>query len=186
MKNGPGAGGAAAIAVAVTAFFGGRIFLVAVLVLAAVALLELVGELDRLGPRPVVVAAAVGALGTPLRVSLTSENALGGMSALLVTMVLLTFVLLIATGRRVDVTAALGATLLCGLLVGLGGGALVLLERPPAGWPWIVALLVVAAVAEAVLRTRPRPMPASASLRVGLVVLAGAPALALLATAVAG
>lgn len=183
MRDAPGA--AAALAVAVTAFFGGRIFLVAVLLLAGVALLELAGELTRRGPRPVVVAAAVGALGTPVRASLMPKDALAGMPGLLVTMVLLAFLLLIVTGRRGEVTAALGATLLSGLSVGLGAGALVLLEGSPGGWGWIAGLVVAAVAAEAVLRMRAMPAPGSPSLRTALVVLAAAPACALLVTAVA-
>lgn len=184
MKDGPGAGGVAVLAVAVTAYFGGRVFLVAVLLLAGVALLELVGAMGRVGPRPVLIAAAVAAFGVPVRASAQPEDALGGMPAMLVTMVLLAFVLMIVTGRRSDVTAALGATLLCGALVGLGAGALVLLERSPGGWRWIAGLVVLAALTEFAARRRAGEI-GSASLRLTGAVLAAAPAFALLATALA-
>lgn len=184
MRTTLGAGGAALLLVAVAAPFGGRLFLVAVLLLAVVALFEISAALSATGPRPVVAAAALAALGTPVRAAMPDADGLAVLPPVVVTMLLLAFVLMILTGRRSSTTAALGATAVCGLLVGLGAGSLILLEGIDAGWRWVVGLVALVAVAEVVVALRAgRPLPGSPALRSTAGVLAAAPAALLLAVA---
>lgn len=179
-----GAGGPALVLVAVGAFFGGRLFLVAVLVFAAVALLEVASELSAHGPRPVLAAAAVAGLGVPLRVGLQPDDGLGAIPAVVAAMVLAAFALMVVTSRRREATVVVGSTSVCGLLVALGAGALVLLQEGPGGWRWIVGLVVAAAVVELVwLGGSMRALARSRSLRLVMVVLTTAPAAALLSRA---
>ena len=170
----------ALLLVAVAAFFGGRLFLVAVLLLAGMTLLQMSRELAAVGPRPVLLAAAVAGLGTPVWASLRPEAGLGSLPALIVTMVLLAFTAMIVSGRR-SVTAVMSATMLCGLLVGLGAGTLVLLGMG-AGWRWVVGVVVIAAAVE-LAGALGRPLPGSRALRPAVVALLVAPAAYLLALA---
>ena len=170
--------------VAVAAFFGARLFLVAVLLLAAVALLEMSAALAATAARPVVAAAAVAALGTPLRAGLQPDGGIAVLPPLVVIMLLLAFVLMIVAGRRASATVALGATALCGLLVGLGAGALILLQALDGGWRWVVGLVALVAVGEAVARLRDAPsLRGTRSWRAMVAVLTGAPAMLLVGTA---
>lgn len=179
--KGIGAGNVSLLLVGITAAFGGRIYLVAVLVLAGVALLEMSREAGATGPRPIVAAAAVAGLGTPLRASLQPDNALQAMPAMVVAMVLAAFTLMIMTGRRTSATATMGATMLSGLLVGLGAGALVGLQATQGGWPWVVAVVAVAAATTVATDTGRRPLLAGPrSLRTLILALATAPAVYLL------
>ena len=172
----------ALLLVAVAAFFGGRLFLVAVLLLAGLALLEMSRELAAAGPRPVVIAAAVAGLGTPVWASLRPDDGLAALPALVVSMVLLAFCLMMVSGRR-HATAALAATMLCGLLVGLGAGALVLLGLQN-GWQWVAGVVATVAVVE-VAGALGRPLPGSRALRPAVFALVLAPAAYLLAVALA-
>lgn len=184
MRTPFGAGGGALLLVAVAAVFGGRLFLVAVLLMAVVALFEMSAVLSATGPRPVVVAAAVAALGTPVRAAMSEADGLGVLPPLVVAMLLLAFVAMILAGRRSSATAALGATAVCGLLIGLGAGSLILLERLDGGWRWVIGLVALVAVAELAVALRARrPLPGSPSLRSTVAVLAVAPAVLLLAIA---
>lgn len=128
---------------------GGRPFAFAVLVAAAVALLHISAALDATGPRPIVAAAAVGALGVPLRLLVDPNLRLDTLPGFIVAMVLTAFVAAMIAGRRSDIARAISATFVCGLLVALGAGGLLLLRESRAGLRWTVALLLLILVPEA-------------------------------------
>ena len=128
---------------------GGRPFAFAVLVAAAVALLHISAALDATGPRPIVAAAAVAGLGLPLRLLIDPSLRLETLPGFIAAMVLLAFVAAMIAGRRSDIARAISATFLCGLLVALGAGGLLLLREFRAGLRWTVALLLLILVPEA-------------------------------------
>lgn len=142
------AGVFAAAGLAATAVAGGWPYLVAVLTSAVVALVGLQGGLAAAGERPVLLAAAVAGVGTPLWAFADPGAQLGRLPLLTAATLLLAFVLLFAGPRRRGVTLAVGATTLAGTLVGLGAGALVLLSGPDAGTPWAVTLVALVLVGE--------------------------------------
>lgn len=128
---------------------GGRPFAFAVLVAAAVALLHVSAALDATGPRPIVAAAAVAGLGVPLRLFVDPELRLDTVPGFVAAMVLTAFVLAMIAGRRADVSRAVSATFVVGLLVALGSGGLLLLRESRAGLRWTVALLALIVIPEA-------------------------------------
>ena len=128
----------------------GRLYGWAVVVAAGVALWQLSEALDATGPRPIVLAAAVAGVGTPVRVVVdrgVGPDAIPGMVA---GMLLTAFVLAMVTGRRQDVARTVAATAVAGLVVGLGGGGLVLLRGSEAGVRWTLGLLLLVVLPEAV------------------------------------
>ena len=141
---------AALVLLAGTVAAGGRGFGIAVIAASAVALWQLSEALDATGPRPVVAAAAVAGLGTPLRVVLDRRAGLDAIPGLVAAMLLTGFVAVMLTGRRQDVARTIAATILSGLLVGLGGGGLLLLRASAAGVRWTVGLLLLVVLPEAV------------------------------------
>lgn len=111
------------------------------------------------GPRPIVPAALLVAVGLPA-VAVARPPAIGWTAmALVVALGLLsTFVLGIAFARR-NLATVVGATMLAGLLVGLGSGGLVVLRLAPQGLRWVVGAVACIAAIEAAqsLTTRIAP-----------------------------
>ena len=129
---------------------GGRVFGWAVVVAAAIALWQLSEALDATGPRPILAAAAVAGVGTPLRLVLDRRVGLDVIPTMVAAMLLTAFVLVMVTGRRHDVARIVAATAVSGLMVGLGGGGLVLLRSSTAGVRWTLGLLLLVVAPEAV------------------------------------
>ena len=150
---------AALVAVAVSLPMGGRVFGSAVVLLAAVALLGFATAFAAAGPRPVLAGAGVAGLGIPLRLVLTPQDQFEPVPALLSAMVLVAFGLLIVSGRRSDITTALGATAVCGLVVGLGAGGLILLRSVQHGFRWALAVVVLTLIPEVAAALAPRVRP---------------------------
>lgn len=157
------------------AIAGAGPFAVVVVVLAVVLLLDFAGVLSSAGPRPVVLAAAVPGVALPAVVvarpgagwEVVPDAVAGGVIA--------AFVMLLVFGRRRDVTGALGATLLVGLVVGLGATGLLLLRALPDGTRWVLGVvLAVAAVdtARQAAATRAQPR-AAAAVTVAVALVAG-------------
>ena len=161
-------------AVAVALPFGGRVFGLAVVVMAALALLVFGAALDAAGPRPVLAAAAVAGLGIPIRLVLQPQEHFEPVPALLSAMVLTAFGLLIISRRRSDITAAVGATVVCGLVVGLGAGGLILLRSVQHGFRWALAVVLLTLLPEvgAVVAQRRRPGVAGIGQAARIVLLA--------------
>ena len=159
---------------------GGRWFAAAVVIVAAAALLVFAAAMAANGPRPVLAAAAVAGVGTPLRLLFEPQARLAAIPALAAGMLLTAFVLTIASGRRTQITTALGATFFCGLLVGAGAGGLVVLRLTEYGFRWALGLVVLTIVPEAIglaaERLRPRE-PAAANGARAVAMAAGALAL---------
>lgn len=153
---------------------GGRPFAFAVLVAAAVALLQFSTALDATGPRPIVVAAAVAGIGVPLRLLLDPPARLDIVPPLVAGMVLAAFVLSMISGRRADIGRALSATFVAGLLVALGGAGLVLLRDSRAGLRWTLALLLLILIPEAAAFVAARVQTMSLPAREGVRFVAAA------------
>lgn len=185
---------------------GPRPFAILVVILAALLLVDLSSVLGSAGPRPVVPAAAVPAVGLPALVALRPEQGWTATPDLVAGGVLAAFLAMLVFGRRHDVTDVLGATALAGLVVGLGAGGLLLLRSLPDGFRWVlgvVLVVVVVEVARQVATARMEATPAAgatvaaAFVTGGLLLAAGDPpftlastagvtAVALVATAAAG
>jgi hypothetical protein len=178
---------------------GGRWFGAAVVLLGAVALVELTRLVVAAGTRPVLPAAAVAGLGAPLALTLNPAPKWDAVPGVLAAMVLVAFTLLLTGPRFRHAAAAGGATVLTGLVVALGTSGLLVLRFAGDGFRWTLGLLLLAVVPEVacavVSRLRPTSAPAhaarviSAGAVVGALVMAAAPpfavvpALALAATA---
>jgi molybdopterin converting factor small subunit len=135
------------VAVVAAALAAGPLLFAIVTAGAAIAvLLDLGGLLARTGGRPVLVAAVVPGLGLPLGVAAAPDSALALLPAATVVMLLGAFCLvLVLRGRAI---AKLGATVVAGLLVGLGAAGLVLLRATPDGVAWVAGLMVFVLVAD--------------------------------------
>ena len=153
---------------------GDQIFAWAVVVAAGVALLGITAAVDSVGPRPVLLAAAVAGLGTPARLAVAPASGLAAIPALAAAMLLTCFLLLMVTRRRSELAATLGATMFTGLLVGLGAGGLVVLRLDRAGFRWTVAVLALCVLPQlaAVAAVRLRPDTAGADQAARIVTIA--------------
>jgi hypothetical protein len=153
---------------------GGRAFGFAVAVAAGIALLAITAAVDAVGPRPVVLAAAVAGVGTPLRLALEPGDGLSAIPPLAAAMLLTCFVLLMVARRRSNITATLGATVFTGLLVGLGTGGLLVLRLDRHGFRWTLGLLALCVLPNlaSLVAARVRPATAGADQAVRAVVLA--------------
>ena len=146
---------------------GGRVFGVAVLLLAVVALLVFTAMLQAQGPRPVVLAAAVAGVGTPLRLLLDPAADLAAIPALAAGMILTAFGLAMVTGRRAQIATALGFTVFCGLLVGAGTAGLVALRFAERGFRWALGAVVLTVLPEAAGMVAERIRPGQSSVADG-------------------
>lgn len=135
-----GAAGAAAILAGRLAWVG------LVLVVCALLLLDVQAVLLRARSPAILPAAAVMGLGAPLAVALAG----GAASVAAVTAAgFLAAIMLTLAGRRQRAAASLGATLLAGLVPGLGGSAVIALwDEDPAA---LLALVGIIAAGEAVI-----------------------------------
>ena len=141
-----GAAAAAAIALVVTLPTGARTFAAAVALLGAVVLLEVAARLAGVGQRPLVPAAAVGAVGAPLAVAAAGASGWERLPLLMALMLLAAFGVALVAPRKRQITRTLGATVLPGLLVGMGAAGLVVLRSATAGFRWTVGLLLMTAL----------------------------------------
>lgn len=134
---------------------------VVVCVATPAAALDLARLMTRAVARPLLPAAALSAAVLPVLAAVVGAPAWGSVPSLAAATLLLSFLLVLVAGRRVGVIEALSATLLAGILPGLGGASLVLLGDLDAGFRWVVATVGVTAVAVlgvgAVRWLRPRP-----------------------------
>lgn len=171
---------------------GDRWFGRAVVVLAAVALVEVGRLLAAIGHRPVLPAAAVAGLGAPLALTLNRAPTWDLVPGVVAGMLLGAFLVLLVGPRSRHVGATMGATVLSGLVVALGAGGLVLLRFTGAGFRWTLGLLLLCLVPDAAAtvsqRLRPSAPPAAARIVtagaiVGALVMAAAPPFGLVAAA---
>lgn len=119
-----------------------------VVALAAATLVDLGGLLARAGVRPVLLAAAVPAVGLPVAIAVEPEAGWERLPAFVTVGFLTAVVLVLVFGRRRHVTAGLGATMVSALVVGLGAASLLLLAALPDGVRWVVGVGVVVAAAD--------------------------------------
>lgn len=170
-----GLGGLLGAATAAALAAGHVVFGVAVVSLAALVLADLAARLSRPGPRPITLAAAVPGVALPATIALRPETGWTAVPDFAVGGVLAAFLVALVFGRRRNVTAALGRTLLCGLVVGLGAAGLLLLVTLPDGFRWTLAAVVVLTVVEAVRQAATaRASPAAAGAGTVLVALVAA------------
>lgn len=138
---------------------GSTAFGVAVALAALVLGVEACALVAGAGPRPIMPAVLLVAVGLPA-VAVARPPAIGWTAmALVVALGLLsTFVLGIVFARR-SLATVVGATMLAGLLVGLGSAGLVLLRLAPQGLRWVVgaAACIAAIDAAQALTTRFAP-----------------------------
>lgn len=154
-----GAGLVAALVAGLAA--GSTAFGVAVALAALVLGVEACALVAAAGPRPIVPAALLLAVGMPA-VAVARPPAIGLTAVALVVAVglLSAFVLGIAFARR-SLATVVGATTLAGLLVGLGSGGLVLLRLAPQGLRWVVGAAACIAAIQAVQALTRRFAPSS-------------------------
>jgi hypothetical protein len=143
--------GALVFAAAVAAaLLGGPFAVAVVVVVAAIAvLLDFTLLLGRAGVKPIVPVAAVPAVALPVLVAFDpspSGLAWARVPDFYAVAVLAGFLLVLAFGRRREVTRGLGVTFAVGLVVGLGASGLLLLHG--LGLSWLLALVVVALAAD--------------------------------------
>lgn len=141
-------------------------FAIVVVTVAIVLLADFAALMSSVGSRPVVLAAALPATGIPVAVAIAPSSGWTLLPVLVASGVLGAFVLVLAFGRRRAVTAALGATALTGLIIGLGAGGLLLLRALPEGFRWALGVLLVAVVVDGVrtaAASRAEPGPAAAA-----------------------
>jgi sulfur-carrier protein len=135
--------------VLVAALLAGRgWFAAGVVIVACWVLLDAVEVLAAAAGRPVLLAAALPAVGLPLAVVFRPDSGWEHVPGWVAASFLLASALMLAFGRRRNVAAGLGATLTAGLLVGLGAAGLLLLRALPSGFRWVLALLVLVAAAD--------------------------------------
>lgn len=133
------------------ALFVGRLpFAVVVVAAGAVLLADLAGALSAAGTRPVTLAAALPAVGLPAAAAATPGAGWVTLPDVVAVATLGAFVLVLLFGRRRGVTAALGATALAGLVIGLGATGLLLLRELPDGVTWVLGVLAVVVVVDVV------------------------------------
>lgn len=133
--------------VAVVALLAGPQALAAATVAASVAtLLELSVLFRRAGDRPVLLAALLPAVAMPLAALRDPTEAWERIPVLVALTVLAAFVLLVVSRRRRRVTAALAATCVAGVTVGVGATCLVLLRARPEGLRWCLSLVLLLAL----------------------------------------
>lgn len=151
---------AAVVLVTVAAAAAGRLpFALVVLALATVALVDFTTVLASAGPRPVVLAAAVPGVVLPAAVHVRPAWGWTTVPDVVAGGVLIAFVAVLVFGRRRDVTVALGATALAGLVIGLGATGLLLLRSLPQGSRWVLGLLVVVAAVQTARRAGATRLP---------------------------
>lgn len=126
---------------------GAAVFGIVVVVLAAAVLLDLAELVARGAARPILPAAALPAAVLPATIVASPAGGFDRVSPVVAAGLLVAFVLVLVTGRRAGVAAALGSTLLTGLVVGLGASCLVLLRALPDGDGWLLGLGVLMAAA---------------------------------------
>lgn len=146
MKRGavPGAFGLLALAGLLA---GPVAFAVVVLVMALGTLLDLSAVLRRAGASPIVPAALIPGLGLPVRVALGEEAGWESVSEFVAVGFFAAAFLALLFGRRSRVTEGLGATLLSGLVVGVGAGTLLLLRELAGGFRWTLGLVLLVTAA---------------------------------------
>ncbi|HUH07547.1 MAG TPA: hypothetical protein VML96_07030 [Egibacteraceae bacterium] len=142
-------------------FVAPRHFGTVVAVLAAVIVIDISGVLARAGARPVLLAAALPAVGLPVAVTLNGGTGWQMLPGWFAAGLLSMFALVVVFGRRSGVSEALGATSLAGLVVGLGASGAILLSTLPEGRTWVLgfAALLLAAEGGAALLGRRRTLP---------------------------
>jgi sulfur-carrier protein len=147
---GPAALGAAGVPLVLLAgLLAGPGWLAAAVVAVAVAVaVDLTEVLAATSARPVVVAAALPAVGLPAAAALRPGIGWEAIPVWVAAALLLASAAVLVAGRRRRVVAALGATVTVGLVVGLGAVGVVLLAALPGGFRWLLAILVLVTVAD--------------------------------------
>jgi hypothetical protein len=137
------------VAVVAAALIAGHTpFAVAVVLVGLAGLVDLSDLLARASRRPILPAALVPALGLPLVVLRGPDVGWEQFSGFVAGGFLVAFVALLLFGRRREVTATLGATMVAGLVAGLGGASLLLLHALPEGFRWVLGLLALVVAAD--------------------------------------
>lgn len=147
-------------------FAGQAPFAVVVVAAGAVLLVDVAAALSESGARPVTVAAGLPAIVLPIATLATPGAGWSMLPDFVAAGTLGAFALVLVFGRRRGVTAALGATALAGLTVGLGATGLLLLRDLPDGVPWVLGVLVVVVAVDTVRTTvtgRAKPLSAAAA-----------------------
>lgn len=142
MRTGPEAVAVGLLAVlALGLAAGAQWFALAVVVGAAVLVVDLCTALEPAGARPMLPAAFVTGVGLPVIAMVRPTTALATLPLVVSVGVLATFALSVALRRRAT-ALVIGSTSLAGLLVGLGTSGLVLLRATPDGFRWVVAAVL--------------------------------------------
>lgn len=156
-----------------TALAGRAALVTLVLIVCVLLLLDVQGLLLRARVPAILPAAAVVGLGAPL------AAALGGGPAAFAALVgagFLLAILVTLTGRRRRAAVSIGATVLAGMLPGLGGGAVIALwDADPGG---LLVLLGIVVVAESALAASRRWGAGSREAEAGMALIAVAAAAA--------
>jgi hypothetical protein len=147
MGNVLAGGGLAAIA-GIALVLGPGPFAVALTVLAALVLVDAGGLLARAEARPILPVALIPGLGMPVLAALRPRAAWEALPLLVAGAFAAAFLLALVFGRRKGIAHAVGATLVVGLVVGLGSGSLLLLRALPHGFRWVLAFGLIAAAAD--------------------------------------
>jgi hypothetical protein len=134
--------------VLVALLLGPMAFAVAVVLVAALVLFDVSGLLARSQARPVVLVAAVPALGLPIAAAADPVSGWERLPLYFAGTVLAAFALVLVFGRRRRVVAGLGATAFVALLVGLGAASLLLLRGLDLGFRWVLGFGLLAAAAD--------------------------------------
>jgi len=156
---------------------GPTTFAVAMVALSIVLLGDLADALAATGPRPVTLAAALPAIGLPAVIATRPGVGWEGVPDFVAGGVLAAFVAVLVFGRRRDVTAALGATSLAGVVVGLGASGVLLLRSLPYGVHWVLGAVLLVTVVNGVrtyAAVRAKPAPAGAATVAAALLGAGA------------
>jgi hypothetical protein len=163
---------------------GKGLFTAAVVAVGLIGLLILQDAFAATGHRPVLIAAAIAGVAAPLRAAGDPQAGIAAAAGPLAAMLLAAFLLSIVGRRRHGIASAIGATGMAGVLVGVGGAALVALRGGRGGFRWMAAVLLLTVVPEiaAALAQRVRPDDRSAAAAARLVAI-GVVAGALLAVA---
>lgn len=143
-----------ALAVAAALAAGPPALGVVVVAAAFVVLLDLTLLLGRAAAKPVLPVAAVPGLVLPVLAAIGAggdEGAWGLVGDVFAFTVIGGFALVLVSGRRRGAVIGLGATFAAGLLVGLGAASVLLLAALPDGVRWVLAVAVLAAVADAAM-----------------------------------
>jgi hypothetical protein len=123
-------------------------FSIVVIAVSLLVIVDLAQLLTRSGMRPILPVALLPGLVLPVLVAGDPDRGWGWIGDVFAGAFLLAFLVVLVFGRRRRVTAAVGATALVSLLVGLGASSLLLLRGLEDGFRWMLGLGLLAVAAD--------------------------------------